>query len=229
MIKKNSISIFLPIRKNSKRLKNKNILALKNYKLGISELKISQLLKLKRLLKKENIVSEIIVSTDVEKILLFLRNKKDIIIHKRSKKLSSDNSLQSLIKLAPKLCNNNHILWTHVTSPLFDENEYINFIKEFFRKKYNSAFSSSIVNKFLMNHKKKWISHDSKKIKWPKTQDLRTIYEVNSAAFIAKKKIYELYKDRLDNNPHPIISSKISSLDIDDKEDFDLFRKICKI
>ena len=79
-----------------------------------------------------------------------------------------------------------------------------------------------------MNHKKQWISHDYKKLKWPKTQDLKKIYEVNSAAFIAKKEIYELNKDRLDKNPYPIETNKISSLDIDDKEDFNLFKKIWK-
>ena len=38
-----SISIFIPIRKNSKRIKNKNIKPLPGLKFGLTELKIKQL------------------------------------------------------------------------------------------------------------------------------------------------------------------------------------------
>ena len=41
------ISIFVPIRKGSKRVKNKNIKRFNKYKLGLTELKILQLKRLK--------------------------------------------------------------------------------------------------------------------------------------------------------------------------------------
>lgn len=224
---KKTLSIFLPIRKNSKRIKNKNILPLKKFKLGLSEIKILQLLRLKKKLEKKNISTEIIISTDIKKVQNFIKNEKNLTLHLRGKKLSTDNSLQKLINLAPKICKNNYILWTHVTSPLYREDDYMRFIEIFFKRKANSAFSCTIIQKFLMNDEKKWISHNYKKLKWPKTQDLKKLYEVNSAAFIAKKNVYINNNDRLDNNPLPIVSKKNSSLDIDDKDDFDLFKRIC--
>ena len=48
------ISFFIPIRKGSKRVKNKNIKKLENYKLGLTELKINQLKKFKQLLEETN-------------------------------------------------------------------------------------------------------------------------------------------------------------------------------
>jgi len=36
------ISIFLPIKKDSKRLKNKNFFSIKKYKLGLTEIKLNQ-------------------------------------------------------------------------------------------------------------------------------------------------------------------------------------------
>ena len=52
-----------------------------------------------------------------------------------------------LIKILPGICNGDFILWTHVTSPFFDQYEYINFIKIFLRNKFNSAFSADLIQK----------------------------------------------------------------------------------
>lgn len=228
-MKKKSISIFLPIRKNSKRLKNKNILSLKKYKLGLSEIKIKQLINLKKILENKGFDIEIIVSTDIKKIISYLKDNKNVKLHLRKQKLSTDNSLQLLINLVPNICKNTYILWTHVTSPLFSEREYLNFIKLFFKSNHKSAFSCSVINKFLLNHKMKWISHNYAKKKWPRTQDLKKIYELDSAALIADRKVYTLNKDRLDKKPYPIITKKYLGLDIDDLDDFEMFRKIRKL
>ena len=62
------ISFFIPIRKGSKRVKDKNIKPLPGYKFGVTELKIKQLLRLRKLLKKQknNDLNkfEFVVSTD---------------------------------------------------------------------------------------------------------------------------------------------------------------------
>ena len=157
------ISFFIPIRKNSKRIKNKNIKKINNYKLGLTEIKV---LQLEKFLKKKNynINYEVIVSTDCSKIKLFIKKYKWIKIHNRSKKLSTDDCLDNLIKEVPKICKGKFILWTHVTSPLFNEECYRQFIAKFIQntKKYDSAFSADIAGTFIMNDKKLWISHNTK-------------------------------------------------------------------
>ena len=217
------ISIFLPIRAGSKRVVNKNFKPLPNYKFGLTEIKIKQLLKFKELINSRNLKEkfEYIVSTNCTKTINFLKKYKWINVYKRSYKASKDDSMDELIKIVPSICKGEYILWTHVTSPYFNHFDYLDFVKKFLKnKKYKSAFSADILQKFLFTKKRGWISHEIKKKKWPRTQDLEIVYIINSAAFITKREIYEKKKDRLDNNPLPIISRSFSSYDIDTLEDF---------
>ena len=223
------ISIFLPIKKTSKRLKNKNFLKITKFKYGLSEIKILQLLKFSKLLKKKKIASEIVISTDSEKLINKYYDNKYLKIFKRKKSLTRDDCLQDLIKEVPKICLGRYILWTHVTSPVFCSKDYMDFINFFFnQKKFKSAFSATIISTFFMDESFNWLSHNYKKKKWPRTQDLKKFYSVNNAAFISKRENYLISSDRLDGKPLPIISRKYSDIDIDNKEDFFFFKKIFK-
>ena len=231
------ISFFIPIRKVSKRVKNKNTRPLPHYKLGLTELKILQLQKFKNLVKrrKSNFLNkfEFVISTNCEKVKKFTKKFKWIKLHERNKFLSIDNSLVELIDEIPNICAGKFILWTHVTSPFFDEYDYFNFLNFFFKKnkknkKIKSAFSAGIIQKYIYREDKKWISHDSKKKKWPRTQDLLKSYCVNSAAFVAPIAVYKKNRDRLCNSPIPIISKNKSGFDIDTINDFNLLKKELK-
>ena len=65
------ITIFIPIRKGSKRVKNKNLKSLPKYKFGLVEIKIKQIIELKKLIKKKNIIHnfEYVVSTNCNKTI----------------------------------------------------------------------------------------------------------------------------------------------------------------
>ena len=227
-----SISIFIPIRKNSKRIKNKNIKPLPGLKFGLTELKIKQLKKLKIIFEKNYKTKlDFVVSTDCQIVLKYVKRFKWIQAFKRNKNLATDDSLNKLIKYVPTICKNDFILWTHVTSPLFNENDYINFLKTFFeiRKKgrktpAKSAFSADIIQKFIIDEKGRWISHNYKKKKWPKTQEIKKFFLVNSAAFIATRETYLKESDRLCKKPMPISSRLGSGFDIDNIEDFKVLK-----
>ena len=221
-----TLSIFLPIKKNSKRLKNKNFLPIFKYKLGLTQIKILQLLKLIKLLEKKKISSEIIISTDSKNLIEKYKNNKYIKFYKRHKSLTRDDCLDELIKEVPKICFGNYILWTHVTSPFFNSKDYLNFILKFFKqKKFTSAFSATLSSTFFMSSKFKWVSHDYKKKKWPRTQDLDKYYFVNNAAFISTRKNYLINHDRICKKTLPIISRKYSDIDIDNSNDFYFLKK----
>ena len=230
------ISIFLPIRKGSKRIKNKNIKKFNNYKLGLTELKIYQLRKFREKTLRRNIFNqefEYIISTDIPKVINFCKKFDWIKVHKRNVRNSSDNSLQRLINLIPNICRGNYILWTHVTSPFFSSASYLDFINYYFKNakkmKSRSAFSADLIGKFVYCKKRKWISHNQKIKKWPRTQDLSRLYIKNSAAIIAEKNVYKFLNDRLCNNPMPIITKRDNGFDIDDILDFNKLVKIKKI
>ncbi len=220
------ISFFIPIRKGSKRVKNKNLKKLPGYKHGLTELKINHLKKFRKLVKKfSKNEFEYVVSTDDEHVMKFLKKFEWIKIHKRSKKLAADDSLDELIRIVPKICSGHYILWTHVTSPFFDQEDYFSFLKNFLNEKNNSAFSADKLQKFIFS-KKKWISHNRKKRKWPRTQDLNPMYIANSASFIADRKVYLKNFDRICENPLPITTKNLRGMDIDDMNDFRKLEKI---
>ena len=71
------ISIFFPVRKGSKRVKNKNIRKIKHYDHGLLEIKVKHLKKLRKLFKEKlnNYEIEFVFSTNCEKTKKFLKNK----------------------------------------------------------------------------------------------------------------------------------------------------------
>ena len=216
------ISIFIPVRKGSKRVKNKNTRKFGNYKLGLLEIKIKQLKKLKDI-NNNKFNFEFVVSTDSKKVQNYCKKYNWIKIHKRSKDLSGDHSLQRLINIIPKICSGNHILWTHVTSPLFTSKDYMSFLNVFFKQKqgkFSSAFSADAIQKFIFSSNKGWVSHNTNKIKWPRSQDLKELYIMNSAAMIAHKNTFLHEKDRISKNCFPIKTKNKAGLDVDTIEDF---------
>lgn len=226
-----TISFFLPIRKNSKRIKNKSFKKVDKYNLGLTEIKIQQFKKLEKIFNKKikSYKLEFVVSSDSTIVEKYIKKHSWIKFHKRSKNLATDNSLDKLINIVPKICSGQLILWTHVTSPLFGEKEYLNFIKIFLKSRKKSAFTGTQINTFIFNQtKKKWISHNSRSKRWPRTQDLDKMYLINSAAFIASRSIYIKYKDRIDKNPLCIEIKKENSLDIDNTKDLNEYKKILK-
>ena len=90
----------------------------------MTEIKILQLLKFKRIIIRDKVLKkykfEFVVSSDDANVENFLKKYKWIKFYKRPKQLSKDDCLDSLIKYVPKICIGNLILWTHVTSPFFD-------------------------------------------------------------------------------------------------------------
>ena len=225
------ITFFIPIRKGSKRVVNKNFKPLPGYKFGLTEIKIKQIIKFKKLIKKNKIKKEFefVVSTNCKKTINFLKPYKWIRIHKRLNRDAGDDSLDKLIEFVPKICRGKYILWTHVTSPFFDHHDYLKFLNAFFKnKKHQSAFTADMIQKFLYSVKRGWISHNPEKKKWPRTQDLKPICVINSAAFIANINVYKNNNDRLCNSPLPVVSDPRSSLDVDDYNDFMNLKKKLK-
>ena len=228
------ISFFLPVRKGSKRIKNKNTKKIGKYKFGLLEIKIKQFSKLRNRLKNIRKFSncEFIISTDCKTTIRYCNQFKWIRIHNRTPNLSGDHSLQKLIEQVPKIVKKNIILWTHVTSPLFKAENYIDFINFYLKQKKNftsqSAFTCETINKFVMNEKNEFISHNEKKIKWPRTQDLKKMYLINSAAFIATKEVYIKNSNRLCKKPMKYECKNYIGFDIDDNDNFLYFSNLIK-
>ena len=204
----------------------KNILPFSNYEKGLLQLKLEQLLSTKN-------ISEIILSTNDQLIIDYASNLKSskIKIDIRPENLcSSSTSTDDLIKYAFNLIGENHVMWTHVTSPFVSSNVYDNVINTYFnmlKKDYDSLMTVSKLNSFLWFNNNP-INYDRRNEKWPRTQTLNPIYEINSAVFINSYKTFKKSKDRIGFKPFLFELDKIISHDIDWPEDFILAEALLK-
>jgi len=217
MIKKNHITCFLPCRKGSKRILNKNMRPFSGRKNGLLEIKLDQLIKCDK-------IDEIIVSSDDSCVLNYANslNSNKIKTFLRNDKLSSDlTSTDDLILHALDLINYGHILWTHVTSPFISSNHYNKVIERYFSEiegDFDSLMSVTELKSFIWNNKP--LNYDRSVEKWPRTQTLNPLYEINSGIFLSSANNYKSFKDRIGKTPFLYILDKITGHDIDWPEDF---------
>jgi N-acylneuraminate cytidylyltransferase len=223
------LSIVLPIRKGSQRVKNKNIRPFSKDGKSLTELKIIELLKIKS-------VDEIVVTSNyheaIEQIKAIVKNNPKVKIDRRAEHLcQSTTNVKELIEYMPTITHGEHILWLHVTSPFVKAEDYEKAIKEYFealKKGYDSIMSVTEIRQFLWSDKTKKIVNTNPNIetKWVQTQDLEPLYEINHAFYINSRNNYLAMSDRIGINPYLSILKGSKTIDIDYEDDFELARKI---
>ncbi len=213
-----AVYAFLPCRKGSERVPKKNIKPFGKFENGLVELKLKQLLACAA-------IDKVILSTNDEEILTYaatIPNDK-LIVHKRDDTLcSSSTSTDDLVAHALSLVPEGHILWTHVTSPFISSEQYELIIKSYFEKLqsgYDSLMTTSLIHGFLWD-KEGPINYDRSVEKWPRTQTIEPIHEINSAVFLNSAENYAALNDRIGRAPYLYPLDKIIAHDIDWPEDF---------
>ncbi|MCF8427608.1 MAG: acylneuraminate cytidylyltransferase family protein [Bacteroidia bacterium] len=218
---KTELSVFLPTRKGSERVPNKNTKDFAGIKNGLLGIKLNQL-------NRTPGVGEIVLSSndpnslEIGTLLAQTENRIKVIERPDNLALSS-TSLIDLVKYVPSICSLNHILWTHVTSPFCDELAYELAIKIYWQeleKGSDSLMSGKRFQNFLWDNQKHDLVNRVNHEKWPRTQDLAPWFEINSAVFIASKEIYQTHKDRIGQRPFLLEQSTLQSFDIDWPDDF---------
>jgi CMP-N-acetylneuraminic acid synthetase len=212
------VTAFLPCRKGSERVPRKNIRPFHSYQHGLIEIKLRQLLAVES-------IAEVVLSTNDEEILDFaasLRNEK-LRLHKRVDTLSSSTtSTDELVGHAVELIPEGHILWTHVTSPFVNAEAYASIIERY-RQALNEGFDSLMttteIHGFLWNAEAP-MNYDRSIEKWPRTQTIEVVHEVNSAAFLNSAANYRQMGDRIGAKPFLYGMGKIQGFDIDWEDDF---------
>jgi N-acylneuraminate cytidylyltransferase len=213
------IAFFLPTRKGSERVKNKNTKPFAGIEGGLIENKIRQLMETR-------LIDEIILSTNDETCMDvasgFTSDSRLRIIPRPDELCMSSTNLQDLIKYVPSITDADHILWGHVTTPLCGAAEYDEGINSYLSQLsdgYDSLIGVKELKNFLLNKSGKVINNTTN-IPWPRTQDLETLYEINHTMFIAKREIYTELNNRIGNKPILHVMDEMSSFDIDWPEDF---------
>lgn len=213
------IAFFLPTRKGSERVKNKNTRPFAGIEGGLVENKIKQLLATKH-------IDEILFSSNDETCIAvaekYQSDSRLKIIPRPNELCLSSTNLQDLICYVPTITDADHILWGHVTTPLVGADIYdaaVDLYLSKLKEDYDSLVSVKELKNFLLN-KDGALVNNTTDIPWPRTQDLEPLYEINHAIFLAKREIYVEQKNRLGKKPLLHIMDEIHSKDIDWEDDF---------
>ena len=217
---KERIAFFLPTRKGSERVKNKNTKPFAGIEGGLMENKIKQLVETK-------LLDEIILSTNDETCMAIAekygaKDSRVRIIPRPEELCLSSTNLQDLICYVPTITDAEHILWGHVTTPLCGADQYDAGIKLYFDKLeegYDSLVGVTELKNFLLNKEGKLINNTTD-IPWPRTQDLEALYPINHTMFLAKREVYTEQKNRIGKKPLLYIMDELHSFDIDWPDDF---------
>ncbi|UTA78632.1 acylneuraminate cytidylyltransferase family protein [Halomonas sp. XH26] len=217
MIKK-KVTCFLPCRAGSQRVVRKNIKPFAGYDHGLIKVKLRQLLAAER-------IDEVVLSTNDADILAYAETLEvpHLRLHRRVEELSSSaTSTDQLITHALELIPEGHILWTHVTSPFITAQRYDEVIQTYFQQLkngYDSLMTTTAIHGFLWQDEHP-INYDRTIEKWPRTQTLKPVHEVNSGAFMAPASLYREMDDRIGRHPYLYVMDKLTGFDIDWPEDF---------
>ena len=214
------ITAFIPCRAGSQRVPKKNTKVFAGVSGGLVEIKLRQLLNVP-------LIDNIILSTnDPEVIAIGKSIDKRIIIDERPEHLAaSETSTDDLINYVPNIITEGHVLWTHVTSPFLAPEVYQLAIEKYLETislgHHDSLMTVNKIQTFMWDENGSF-NYDRTKEKWPRTQTLKEVFEINSGIFLNSIDNYIKFKDRIGNSPMLYKTEGYASFDIDWPEDFKL-------
>ncbi len=207
---KKNLSIVIPVRKNSQRVKNKN-LRLFNKK-NLLEYKI---LKLKKLRNYDNII----INTDSEKAIKIAK-KMNVSYWRRQKYFASSSCSNSdFWKHIAQTTDSKYIMFTNCTSPLVKVSSYQSIINKFhkIKKKYGSINTVTPIKEFVYLNKKPINFNPSKA---PKSQNIKNMFKLNFAINIISREEMKENKTVISKKPFFYELNEIEGFDIDTMLDF---------
>jgi CMP-N-acetylneuraminic acid synthetase len=204
---KKKVVAFVPIKLNSQRLKNKNILPIKGKPLSWHIFNT--------LLNTSNI-EDVYISCSSMDILKYI--PKGLNFHQRPSKLDSDETLiDEVIRNFVENVYSDIYIMAHTTSPFLKTTSILNALMRVLSDQNDSALSVTKIKSFVWYNNSP-LNYDLNKI--PKTQDLEPIYVETSGFFIFTRESYLKNNSRIGLNPYFQELSHIESIDIDEEEDY---------
>lgn len=204
----------VPIKLNNVRLPNKNIMSFDNGK-PLCWYVLKTLLSIKD-------IHSVYVYCSNESILQYI--PPGVKFLKRSSKLDSNDTKMNeiLYEFANEISADAYLL-AHTTAPFLTAESILKGINALKTGEYDSAFTAKKLQDFIWKDNKPMnYSLDS----IPRTQDLEVIYCETSGYYLYKSDIILKLKRRIGNYPYIVEIGEIESIDIDEKEDFDIANAI---
>lgn len=210
---------FLPIRKNSKGIKNKNRKLLNNKPLFTYML---------RALLESNNVHKVILATDDDDLIenfnfLEFQNSKKLELYRRSDENAEDFSSTESVILEfitnSKLNHSDNFILAQATSPLLEPDDIDLFLNSYIKSKVDSMLSVVEFNGFIWSSQGNSLNYNWKNR--PRRQDiLNKSYQETGALYVSKVQDILNTKNRLNGRIGFYVLKEYQNLDIDTIEDF---------
>lgn len=211
----NNIIAVIPVKKNSTRLANKNILPFGQSTL--LEYKINQLKKIKK-------ISEIIVSSDSEEMLSIAR-RNGVSIDKRPLEYANESRPFSefLLYLTTQFKKEHkHMMWACCTSPLVDVKRYEEAI-EIYLDKLNKNECDSLITVYEYKHfmlDEKGPMNFKPGPEHVNSQDLPSFDIFTNGIILSPIHSIKRWEYHFGSNPYRLYINQIEAIDIDTEFDY---------
>ncbi|NDK33175.1 acylneuraminate cytidylyltransferase family protein [Nesterenkonia haasae] len=225
-----SITVVIPARAGSERVKHKNTRPFASYAGGLLELKLQQLTRTSE-------IDKIIVSSNDPAVLDytagFAQNHRDerIVALERPDELGRSSTPMSVfIDYVAQLQETGTMCMTHVTHPLIGSEHFAELISAWRSAAANGHDSLLTVTKrqtFLWDENGPY-NYDPTEEKWPRSQDITPLYEINHGAYLIPFRVMREAGDRVGHNPQMYELPESVVLDIDWEDQFTLLEDIVR-
>ena len=210
----------LPMKGNSERVPNKNLKDFNGKPLFHHVLQS---------LQNCNLIDEVIINTDSEKIATSAISFSKVKIHQRPEAICGDFvSMNDVIENDLENSDGDIYLQTHSTNPLLKADTITKAIEQFKAAEYDSLFSVTKLQTRLYWKDGKPVNHNPEEL--IRTQDLPPLFEENSNIFIFTKASFaKAGNKRIGINPMLFEMDKLEAIDIDEPQDFVMAEAIQKL
>ncbi|MDR5710774.1 3-deoxy-manno-octulosonate cytidylyltransferase [Nesterenkonia flava] len=222
------VTALVPCRAGSERVKDKNTRPFAGFEGGLLELKLQQLVNVPE-------IDNIIVSTNDPVVMDFTRKfaattDKPIEINERPDELAdSSTPMSKFIQYAAELQEEGTMLMTHVTHPLVTAKTFSELIaawREAEAAGHDSLITATRLHAFLWDADAKPFNYDDSQEKWPRSQDIDPLFEINHAAYLMPFARMREVGDRVGTNPYIYEMDQSVAMDIDWEHQFHLLEDI---
>ncbi|WP_191089991.1 acylneuraminate cytidylyltransferase family protein [Nesterenkonia ebinurensis] len=218
----------VPCRSGSERVKNKNTRPFAGFDNGLLELKLKQLSRVKA-------IDEILVSTNDPVVSTFTRNfgeeyDQRIKVEERPDELGrSSTPMSEFIKYLGTLRDEGTMLMTHVTHPFVTHSVFNELIGSWHAAEaegHDSLLTMTKLHTFLWDAAGQPFNYDASVEKWPRSQDIDPLYEINHVAYLIPFARVREVGDRVGERPFMYEMDGEAVMDIDWEDQFDLLQDI---
>lgn len=214
------VTVILPMRSGSQRIKDKNIKIVNGKPLY--EYILDTLFGSK-------FIEKVIITTDIAEVIDRYKNDDRVVIIERPRELRGNCNMNWVIKDVLNKVAGKYFLQVHATNPLVKKETFDSAIKKFFANlpEKQSLFSVNKLQKRFWRKDGVPINH--KLDEEPTTQILEPYFEENSCFFLFSRNSFNKKNNRIGERPYLFEVKPSEAIDIDVEEDLELAEKLLKI